>query len=248
MNQWKLKKSELRLGIILVIFFILGGLSILPYTFELLKVKASINGELLFFNILNSIILGLMPIYLGILAKRNSYLKGTPWLEFNIFPGFSKILIFGFLVGFFLALSTMFFDFLFLKFEPKFAMLNQLAPSGLSGLLASFYGAINEEILIRFFFMSFLVKLLKRFGNHGIWVAIIITSLGFGFLHIPILVKTLELTSVWDLPLIHVVRILTLNGIGGFVFGIIFWQFGLEISMIAHFSNDIFLHGFFHFF
>jgi len=42
-------------------------------------------------------------------------------------------------------------------------------------------------------------------------------------------------------PLV-IFRALLLNGIGGVVFGWLYWKKGLESSMIAHFSADITLH------
>ena len=42
-------------------------------------------------------------------------------------------------------------------------------------------------------------------------------------------------------PLV-ITRAILLNGIGGVVFGWLYWKRGLEAAMIAHFSADIVLH------
>ncbi len=75
----------------------------------------------------------------------------------------------------------------------------------------------------------------------GIWLAIIISAVIFGLGHLPI---TGTITSIT--PLI-VVRAILLNGIGGIIFGWLYWKKGLESAMIGHFSADIVLHVIFPF-
>lgn len=41
---------------------------------------------------------------------------------------------------------------------------------------------------------------------------------------------------------ILIVRTIILNGIGGIIFGWLYWKKGLESAMISHFSADIVLH------
>jgi membrane protease YdiL (CAAX protease family) len=65
------------------------------------------------------------------------------------------------------------------------------------------------------------------------WSSIIIAALVFGLGHLPITSSLIEIT-----PLV-VLRALVLNGIGGVVFGRLYWKKGLEAAMIAHFSADI---------
>ena len=111
--------------------------------------------------------------------------------------------------------------------------------------LASFYGAIGEEIIMRLFFMTLIVWLFSRAGKskgeisnntHLMWWAIIFAALAFGLGHLP---ATAALTTLTPLVII---RALLLNGMGGMVFGWLYWKRGLEFAMIAHFSADIVLH------
>jgi len=113
------------------------------------------------------------------------------------------------------------------------------------GLLASFYGGIGEEILLRLFFMSLLVWLFSKLSkstrpardrNILMWSAIVLASIIFGLGHLPV---TASLTT---LSAGVILRALVLNGIGGLIFGYLFWKKGLESAMIAHFSADIVLH------
>lgn len=108
-------------------------------------------------------------------------------------------------------------------------------------LLAAFYGGITEEILMRLFVMTFFIwmsmKLFKQKQptNTGIWVSIFLAAIIFGLGHLPI---TASLTKI-D-PLV-ISRAVILNGIGGIVFGWLFWKKGFESAVIAHFTTDIFL-------
>lgn len=112
------------------------------------------------------------------------------------------------------------------------------------GFLALFYGAIGEEILMRLFLMtlfvwiSFKIKAKKKKPTViGVWIAIILTALIFGAAHLPIL------ASVTELTIVLVIRTIVLNGVGGVVFGWLFWKKGLESAMLAHFSASLILHG-----
>jgi len=109
------------------------------------------------------------------------------------------------------------------------------------GFMASFYGAINEEVFLRLFFLSLFVWAFTRvFGQEKrdswISISIMITALLFGIMHLPAAAKLVPLTAG------IVMRIIFLNGIGGVMFGILFTQCGLEAAMIAHFTADLVLH------
>jgi hypothetical protein len=117
-------------------------------------------------------------------------------------------------------------------------------PSAWKGLLASFYGGINEEILLRLGLMSLLVWLGKLIGRTGnghptpivFWAAICLAAIIFGLGHLPATALLIPLT-----PLV-IARAVILNGLAGIGFGWLFWKRGLESAMISHFSADIVLH------
>lgn len=108
-------------------------------------------------------------------------------------------------------------------------------------LLASFYGGITEEILMRLFLMTFFIWIGMKLSRRkqptraGIMISILLASIIFGLGHLPITASLTTLT-----PLI-ISRAIVLNGVGGIVFGWLFWKKGLESAMIAHFTADIFL-------
>lgn len=108
-------------------------------------------------------------------------------------------------------------------------------------LLAALYGGITEEILMRFFLMTLLIWIMTKVSRKtvptdwSIYISIILAAILFGLGHLPI---TASITTIT--PLV-VVRAIVLNGIGGLVFGWLYWKKGLEAAMIAHFTTDVVL-------
>lgn len=112
-------------------------------------------------------------------------------------------------------------------------------------LLASFYGGIDEEILLRLFLLSLLAWLIG-FVWHlpgglptqgALWLATVIAAVIFGVGHLPATAALVKLT-----PLL-VGRAIVLNSIVGVATGYLFWRYGLEAAVLAHFSADLVLHG-----
>lgn len=112
------------------------------------------------------------------------------------------------------------------------------------GLLASFYGGIGEELLLRLGVMTLLTWLVWRFLNRRTlpvptfapWFGIIGAALLFGAGHLP------AAAAIWPMTGAVITRTFVLNGLGGIVFGWLYWKRGLEHAMVAHFSADIVLH------
>jgi hypothetical protein len=118
-------------------------------------------------------------------------------------------------------------------------------PPAWQGLLAAVSAGINEEILFRLFgvtLLSWLGSLLFKTEEGRpplavLWFATVVVAGVFGLAHLPA-------TSMMGLPLTPMViaRAIVLNGIGGMVFGWLYWQLGLESAMMAHFSTDVVLY------
>jgi membrane protease YdiL (CAAX protease family) len=117
-------------------------------------------------------------------------------------------------------------------------------PAAWKGFLASFYGGIAEEILLRLFVMSFLVWLGRFLSKTSdgkptsaiIWIANILAAVLFGLGHLPTVALLVPLTSL------VIARTILLNGLIGVVCGWLYWKRGLESAMISHFSADLVLH------
>ena len=111
------------------------------------------------------------------------------------------------------------------------------------GLLASLYGGITEELLLRFGLMSLLAWIGWRLVGRpadlpaGVaWGSIVLAALLFGLGHLPVTATLFELTPA------VLVRMLVLNGIGGVAFGWLYWRHDLVAAMAAHFAADLVLH------
>jgi membrane protease YdiL (CAAX protease family) len=109
--------------------------------------------------------------------------------------------------------------------------------------LACFYGGIAEEMLCRLFLLSLLAWLIG-FAWHlpdgtpalgALWLANILAAVIFGLGHLPTTAALVKLT-----PLLIVRAILL--GIVGVACGYLFWKYGLEAAMLAHFTADLVLH------
>lgn len=118
-------------------------------------------------------------------------------------------------------------------------------PPAWQGFLASFYGGVVEEIELRLGMLTLLAWLGRFVGRTAdnrptlavLWIANILAAILFGLGHLPA-------TAAAGLPMAPVViaRAVALNGIVGLVTGWLYWRWGLESAMIAHFSGDIVLH------
>jgi membrane protease YdiL (CAAX protease family) len=238
---------------ILLITTVITTLMVLPYTLALSPALAEVFTPLVLIGqLIQTLIIFSIAIFIGlILAKRVGFklpiLEG--WLEGKeIRTYFKSILGISIGLGVLAGIIIILVSFIFTPVSSIFQNAEISVPLW-KGFLASFYGGIAEEILLRLFLMTLIVWIIfkiKKTANGkptvtGIWLAIIISAVIFGLGHLPI---TGTITSIT--PLI-VVRAILLNGIGGIIFGWLYWKKGLESAMIGHFSADIVLHVIFPF-
>lgn len=113
-------------------------------------------------------------------------------------------------------------------------------------LLAAFYGGVTEECLTRLFLMSSLVWLCLKLAPSPssaerawpFWLGIALAALLFAVGHLPAAGK------IWPLTPAVLSRTVVLNSAGGMVFGWLYWRWGFECAVVAHFCGDLVLHGF----
>lgn len=112
----------------------------------------------------------------------------------------------------------------------------------LYGFLAAFSAGTTEETLCRLFGLSLIAWLGGMLFQESdgrpklvvLWIANILFALVFGAAHLPA-----AESMGWPITPLIVTRTLVLNGIGGLVLGWLFWTFGLETAMLAHFLGDV---------
>ncbi len=173
-----------------------------------------------------------MPIIEKLVAKEK--------INFNVKSIIKTSILLGLLAG----ITILLLDFIFFQFGLE-SLFKEISVPIWQGFLASFYGGISEEIIMRLFFMTFIIWLIGKItkprgkiieNNLIVWTSIFITALLFGIGHLPITSELMTLT-----PLV-IFRAILLNGIGGVIFGWLYWKKGLESAIIAHFSADIILY------
>jgi len=250
-----------KLFFILFVACVIGSVLVLPYSLALSNVDFAAAAEesgipealIIPISILQSAVLFAVVTFLGLLLSKKIGLENGG-LRMPILEGVLnkekkgkelKALLLpsiglGVLSGVLIIVASIPFN----NAIPEFKNMEVPTPAFWKGFLASFYGGIAEEVLLRLFFMSLLVwvsfKIKKSKDGSptavGVWIAIILASILFGIGHLPATAAIAELTGV------VITRAIVLNGIGGIIFGWLYWKKGLESAMIAHFSTDIVLH------
>jgi len=247
--------------LILWLASIFAVIAVLPYSFALQsdtlqRLNLVISPPMLIAIVLQSSIMFAIVIFAGMFFASRVGL-GAPILDAatrgeSVMDRVRAILPLSIILGVVGTLIILGFE--FLLFQP--ALMKELGdaaivlnlqtapPAAWKGFLASFYGGIAEEILLRLFLMSLFVWLGQFISKTAegkptaavIWTANILAAALFGLGHLPALVPLVPIT-----PLV-IARAVVLNGVLGVVFGWLYWKRGLEAAMISHFSADIVLH------
>lgn len=233
---------------ILLIGSLISAVLVLPYTLALSPGLAGIfTPFVLAAQMIQTLVIFSIAIFFGLLlAKRVGFslpvLEG--WLEGKEIGNYLRSILgisigLGVLAGVIIVVLSLLFTPVAVTFQNV-----ELSIPLWKGFLASFYGAISEEIVMRLFLMTLIVWIIFKFKKTkdgkptalGIWVAILVSAVIFGLGHLPI---TGTITSIT--PLV-IGRAVLLNGVGGVIFGWLYWKRGLESAMMGHFSADIVLH------
>jgi membrane protease YdiL (CAAX protease family) len=253
---WTLFWILLSAGLITTVAVLPYSLAINPDAAEKLKANLAEKGSklpamlvIVFASVVQAGLLIAIAIYFGLNATRaiglhlpilDALLSGQPVLPV-LFSALPITLLVGFGAGAIISGLERYY------FQPRLpnAFHNiETKQATWMRMLACFYGGIYEELLLRLFVLSGLIWLIGRvwpFPAEQInpvvfWVANIIAALLFGLGHLPATARIARLT-----PLI-ISRALLLNGLAGLLFGVLFFSYGLEFAMIAHFCMDIMMH------
>lgn len=214
---------------VLWILCLIGTLSVLPLV-EILQ-GTTVKPKYYFYALTQAGVLYGFIIFFGLKLAHN--------LHFQVFPEkFNRMNIFkDFLIGAFLAFILYTLDLYVFKLSEIVHFPN---PALWLKLVASLYGAFNEEVLMRLFLVSLFVKIFSLVfkrdkSNFSIYLSIFLSAILFGVGHLPAMANITELT-----PLV-VTRTLTLNGLAGIIFGWLYWRKSLLSAMLAHGTADVVL-------
>ncbi|SDG06509.1 CAAX protease self-immunity [Methanolobus vulcani] len=105
--------------------------------------------------------------------------------------------------------------------------------------LYSFYVGVTEEVVLRFFLMTFLVWITWKVKKNsegkatdaGIWLSIIMVSSIYSVVYLLFSREMMDPTII--------MRVAAFNGIASMVFGWLYWKKGLEYSIISNITATI---------
>ena len=241
-----------------------GAVLVLPYAFTLERAALVAAAErthltttqLLLISTAQTAVLLSIAVVVGLWASRRLGLAVpliSAWLARRPLPqGTGRTLLVAFVAGLAVGIGLVLLDMLVFAQMSSVAGLVKSAgsgggsaqPSAWQGLLASFYGGIDEEILLRLGLMSLLALALRAalrrrdaaLPSSIFWTANILSAVLFGLGHLPATAALVPLTAA------VVLRAIVLNGAAGLVFGVLFRRYGLEWAMLSHFAADLVLH------
>ena len=233
---------------------LVGAAAVLPYAVKLLNVssqgkplKLSLPA-LLALSFVQSTILLAAAIGLGLLAAHAIGL-GAPYLEAALrgtrAVGIGAMIRIATVLGILAGALLLVADLSFLPHWPQALRDRARLTTLWDNFLASFYGGIDEELFMRLFGLSGLAWLLSRIWHTQaglptggvLWIANVCMAVVFGLGHLPALKNI-----AGEISRIMLVRALVLNGVVGLLCGWLYWSYGLEAAIIAHFSVDIVYH------
>jgi len=234
-------KTRTKTFLILWILAIISTILILPYIFnvqaEALK-KISLPLLILIAISQGAVTFGIAAFFGLILAEKIGFKLPllTSWIEHKKIK-YKGILLLSIILGLIVGIIIFVLD----KFVFQQSITLNMSVPLWQGFLACFYGGIAEEILMRLFLMSLFVfiilKIFRRKEKNSliVWISIILVAILFGLGHLPITSAVVSITPI------VILRAVVLNGIGGIVFGWLYWKKGLESAIISHFVTDIFI-------
>jgi hypothetical protein len=227
-----------------------GGLAIVPYGLRLIEQSGrSISpSRFLLLSLAQNAVLFAVVIALGLLAAHAVGL-GAPYVEAALggrSPGYpaGEMLMWSIGLGGAGGALLLAMDLVLIQRLP--ALLDLTRKTSLwENFTASFYGGLNEEFLFRLLGLSGAAWLLSQLWHSPaggptdatLWSANVIMAVAFGLGHLP---AALAITG--GITPLLVSRTLVLNGLIALICGWLFWRFGIEAAIAAHFTADIVYH------
>ncbi|NRA50659.1 MAG: CPBP family intramembrane metalloprotease [Phaeodactylibacter sp.] len=242
-------------SIAVVLLFVLGSLLNVPFSREVkrlnlaagktgIKLSESVYTDLFTFG-LSSLILGAVLVFIGLWVASRAQL-GAPLIKqyFSKVPlsppiGWNDILKSLILSSIIAVVMLGLFE-LQKAFHPVSGIMER--PAKPFYFLVAFSAGITEEIMFRLGLMSLFIaaiQVIKRAetpSNGTIWAGIIVASVFFGLIHLPLSKNFVELT-----PFTIGVTMVG-NFITGSTFGWIFWKRGLLVAILSHITFDLVFH------
>ena len=248
--------AQFRVGAFLILLALIAWLAKVPYLAEILGATGEVVSlwELAPAVVAEGLILSAIAIWIGLILGPkvglgapgvSTWLSGGPGLGRRLRLLLVPSLIGGVAVGVAVAVVGTWLENALIPKLPESTRRAQEVAEHMAAwkpLLASFSAGVTEELLFRLGLMTLFVwlgaKVSRRRppGAQVFWTANFMAALLFGLAH---LTNVVEL----DIPITYgtVLDVLLVNGMGGMVFGWLYWRRGLETAMLAHFVADVVL-------
>jgi hypothetical protein len=236
-----------KLFFILLAACVIASVLVMPYAQAITSSGVEMTPLLFILSLVRNMVIFALAIFLGLLLSKHIGM-GLPIAQ-GLLEGknqtkeIKSIMLISICLGTWAGIAIVLLNIPFARLIPELS-LSDSSVAAWKALLASFYGGIAEEVLLRLFMVSLLAwiafKIKKNADGRptdiGIWVSIFLAAIIFGLGHLPATAQITPLTGT------VVARAIVLNGVGGIAFGWLYWKKGLESAMIAHFTADIILH------
>lgn len=223
-----------KIFVLLWIGCMLGAAAILPYIYFLGLTPPMPASTLVFQTVLQA------GVVYGIVCLLSFFLVPRAGLKpFGMTPFPQKVLYPGVMGGVLVGVVLLLLD----KWLFHQSQLAMSKPPAWAGILASFYGGINEEVFSRLFLLTLVLFLLckvfkqERYRTYLLWIAIFAAAIAFSAGHLIISSKRGEFSGL------EVLRILVMNTFAGAVFGWLYCYRGFWAAALAHFCTDLLIHA-----
>lgn len=129
------------------------------------------------------------------------------------------------------------FDLLLRPWLPEVFQQSIQAPVFIEVIGRIFYGGVVEEIILRFGLMTLLIHLIsfggRKLSKWKVIFVIVFQAMIFALGHLPATSMAFEMTPIiWS-------RMIIFNGLGGVLFGWLYYRYHLEAAIISHMSTHI---------
>jgi hypothetical protein len=230
---------------------IVGAASILPYVFEVFAAKLATDVEatstllVVLMQLLHLTLIFGIATGVGLLVAPKAGIC-LPFIEPRLYGQASKLPANSFRVAGIagLIVGTLSVSALYLIILPRIPEFPTEAAIPLwKRIGVCLYGGINEELLMRLFFLSLILWPLQKMSRRApgqsaalFWIANVLVALLFGAAYLP------ATSSIVPLTAFSITAIVLLKGASGIVFGYLAWSRGLEAAIVAHFVSDLLIH------
>ncbi|MFJ8259252.1 CPBP family intramembrane glutamic endopeptidase [Peribacillus asahii] len=238
---WKTFLAFLFIGLVGIGFLVPAMIPLLEEQLQSLPNVPDLPFEVLVISsLINPLILLIIAIIVGQLTapklKLDSYLYHHMQGNRSIWKTFKSNLPIGIILGVIVSAIFFIFELIFQPYLPETLKMSVESRNLVNTLNGIFYGGIVEELLLRWGLMSLLIWMMWKVFQRSksapspaiFWISIIMSSILFALGHLGVNMLAAPLT------LLILTRMLLLNGIGGIVFGWLYWKKGLEIAMVSH--------------